>query len=1031
MKKRLLFFLLGFVLLSVQVIAQQKTITGKVSSAADGSPLPGISVLIKGTSKGTQTDGSGNYSITADVKEILVFQSVGFKTVEKTVGNSDKINVSLQDDAQALGEVVVTALGIKQEKRALGSSVTEVKGDVIANAQRENFVNSLQGRVAGLTVNSTSGMPGASSSVIIRGINSLSGSNQPLFIVDGLPIDNKSMNTSRMASDKPGSTTATYNRQLDYTNRGADISPNDIESVTVLKGPEASALYGIDAASGAIVITTKRGKAGQTRVNYSNDFRLDQITKYPEVQQVYAQGTAGVTDNTVFTQFGQPYAAGTQLYNNIKPFFKDAFTQRHNLSVDGGSDKATYRASLAYTNQEGFVPNTALKRINLGLSAKAEVSKYVATDLSFNYINDDNDQVFKGDGGPMLGLLIWPSVDNAQVYLNPDGTRKFINPANTKEYENPYFNVSENYNKAKTNRILSNLGLTITPLRWLKFVGNFGFDIYSTENQVLRSPQSGYAYSYNGILDDGVNNTKNFNIQYYASADKKFGKFSTSLKVGSAVNMQNSIVTSVEGTDFQEPGFTSINNTRPSSMRGRTDQIQRRLVGVFGMASMNYDDMVYLNVTGRNDWTSTLPLQNRSFFYPSASMSFIFTELGGLKNNSVLSFGKLKASVAQVGKDAESYSIYPALETQLTTGAGFAYGFTAPSPYLKPEKTTSYEFGTELKFFQNRLGVDVAVYNSQSVDQIIKDLRMSYGTGFILAVRNGGKLKNQGIEIQLNGTPIKKNNFTWDILANFTKTSSELQTLPNNLAEYYVSDTWVYANVRNGAVPGQSMTTLTGFDYQRNKNGEVLVDPKTGLPLRDQSKWVPVGDRNPDFAIGLSNSFNYKNWNLSFLFDIRKGGDIWNATEYFMTINGLSKNTLNRTEKVVINGVLKDGKENSDAPTKNTMELDPMTSSAYWSQATGAFLERDFIEKDINWIRMKELTLGYTFPQAMISHLRGVKSLSLFASVNDLFMITNYKGLDPVVNGNSAAVGGSGAAGFDYGNFPLPRGFNFGLKLGL
>ncbi|UKJ07254.1 SusC/RagA family TonB-linked outer membrane protein [Solitalea lacus] len=1035
MKKRLLTFLMSFVFLSMHVAAQQKLVKGTVTSAGDGLPLPGVSVIVKGSTKGAQTNTSGEYSVNAGAKDVLVFQFVGFKTAERTVGSNATINVQMVEDAKALGEVVVTALGIKQEKRALGYSVTEVKGKAIAETQRENFVNALQGRVAGLTVTNTSGLPGASASVTIRGINSLSGSNQPLFIVDGLPIDNQTFNTSGFVSDQ-NSNIMFANRSLDFTNRGADINPDDIESITVLKGPEASALYGIDAASGAIVITTKRGKAGQSRVNYSNDFRFDKINKYPVVQQVYGQGILGASDLNTFNYFGPKYAEGTVLHDNISPFFQTAFTQRHNLALEGGSERLTYRASSSYTNQSGVVPGSALDKINLSLMTNAKISKFFSSDLSFNYTNSDNTQVFKGGDainnnyGPMLGLLLWPSTDDASVYLNADGSRKFLTSNFASEAENPYFNVDKNKIQSKTNRIASNLALNFSPLPWLKGVGNIGFDIYTTENQVLRHPQSNYAAANGGILDNAVSNTKNLNIQYYVTADKKFGKFSGNVKLGSALNSWNTFNTAVSGIGFLDPEFVSINNTDITKQRAVTRLTERRLMGAFGSFSLNYNDLVYFSATGRNDWSSTLPIKNRSFFYPSASLSFIFTELPWLKNNQVLSYGKLKASVAQVGKDAPPYSLIPALESQPTTGGGYGYGFTGPSPNLKPEKTTSYEFGAEVKFFQDRLGMDVAYYRSESSDQIVKDLRLSYATGAVLRVQNGGNLENKGVELQLNGSPVKGKDFTWDVLANFTKTWNKLLTLPAGLQEYYVSDTWVYGNVRNGAVPGQAITTFSGFAYQRNNKGDILINPSTGLPLR-QSVWTPVGDRNPDFTVGLTNTFNYKNWGLNFLLDIRKGGDIYNATEHLLTVKGLSKRTLNRYEPVVFKGVMKDGLENSEFPTQNNISIIPASSSTDYYSATGALSEADFIEKDINWLRLKDITLSYTVPQAKLAKIKGVKSLGFFVTGTDLFIITNYSGLDPVVNGNSAAVGGSGATGFDFGNFPMPRGFNFGVKLGL
>ena len=437
-----------------------------------------------------------------------------------------------------------------------------------------------------------------------------------------------------------------------------------------------------------------------------------------------------------------------------------------------------------------------------------------------------------------------------------------------------------------------------------------------------------------------------------------------------------------------------------------------------------------MTLTGRNEWSSTLPNENISFFYPSVSTSFIFTELEPLRGiNHILSYGKLRGSWARVGKDANPYSIRAFLEPKATTGGGFGYGFTGPSPDLRPEMTTSYEFGTELKFFNNRFGIDATYFNKLSEDQIVQDMRLSYATGFVLQAFNAGKMRTEGIELQLNAAPVVNTNFTWDVLANFTHLWSELISLPTGVNEFYMSDTWLYGNVRNGSVIGGPLTTLTGFDYQRNEAGELLIDPNTGYPLRDLTEWKIVGDRQPDFTIGLTNSFTYKNMSLSFLLDFRKGGDIYNATEHLLTARGLSMRTLDREKPVVFDGVLKDGNENSANPTRNTKVIDPSRDMNYWSTSYG-LPEINFIEKDINWVRLRDVTFNYNLTPNMLSRVNFIKSGSVFVTATDLFILTNYSGLDPVVNGNSAAVGGSGGVGFDYGNFPMPIGVNFGVRVG-
>lgn len=1033
MKKSVRCFLWGicFLLFHYQSFAQGKTITGTVTSAEDNFKLPGVSIGVKGTARGTVTDATGTYSISAQPSDVLVFSYIGMETMERQVGEATTINVALKPDSKSLNEVVVTALGIKQEKKALGYAVTEVKGATIAQTQRENFVNGLAGRVAGVDVSATSGIPGSSSSIVIRGISSLSGSNQPLFVVDGLPISNNTTSSGVFASSLGGTAKSFENRGVDFTNRAADLNPEDIESITVLKGPEAAALYGIEAASGAIVITTKRGKAGQSRINYSNSFRVDRIVKYPEIQQVYDRGINGFAgDGEELSYFGLKYPEGTQFYDNVKNFFRDAKTQKHNLAFTGGNENAQYRISGAYTNSEGFVPNTSLDKLNLSSAITAKLNKILSTDITFDYTRSDNQQAFRGSGGPLLQLLTWPSTDDASNYLTPGGQRRnYANFVDANDVENAFFNVNKNELSSLTDRYRLNTQLNIDATNWLKFVGQVGVDYFTEKNTIVRHPESNAGRNYGGIFDQAVITNRNLTFQYYAQITPKAlfnDKIRTDIKLGSAVYDYNTFSAAVTGERFQAPELWSINNTDLTTQRAFNNLTQRRLVGAFGSANISYDDLLYLTLTGRNDWSSTLPYENRSFFYPSAGLSFVFTELepfAGIKD--VLSYGKIRASIAQVGKDARPYSIRPFYEAATTTGGGFRYGFTGPSLNLRPEMTTSYEFGTELKFFNDRLGIDATYFRKKSVDQIVQNLRLSYATGFILMTFNAGEMYTEGVELQLNATPVVTSDFTWDILANFTSNESKLTKLPGDVQEFYNSDTWLYGNVRGGARLDGPLTTFTGYDYQRNDKGELLISPTSGLPLLNTSEWVIVGDRQPDFTVGLTNTFTYKNLSLNFLLDFRKGGDVYNATEHYLVTRGLSPKTLDRDTPRIVKGVLKDGLENTANPTENNIPIDLSRNSSYWASI---YPHNSFIEKDINWVRLRDVTLNYRLPADMLARTKFIRNASVFVTGTDLFLLTNYSGLDPVANGNSAAVGGAGGVGFDYGNFPLPRGLNFGVR---
>ncbi|MEO7082905.1 MAG: SusC/RagA family TonB-linked outer membrane protein [Gemmatimonadaceae bacterium] len=1018
MKTRVPVVLLAIFTLAVPAFAQQKNVTGKVTGDV-GEPLIGASVVVKGTSTGTSTNREGNYSIRATVGQTLQFRLIGTGAEERTVGDASTINVLLHKVATNLDALVVTALGQTTANRAIATAQQTVSGEPIAATQRENFVNALQGRVAGVDVTSTSGVPGASSSITIRGISSISSSNQPLMIVDGLPIDNTTINTASLASDAPNSSLAFNNRGVDFTNRAADINPEDIESMTILKGPEASALYGIDAANGAIVITTKRGHAGTGGFDYSNSFRMEQVRAQPEVQHTYGPSAVG---STSFLYFGAAYPSGTRFYNNIANFFQTGATQKHNLSFSGGSadGKASYRVGASTTRQQGVIPNSSLNKVNLTGATTGTIGSWLTSDLTMMYSYSYNNQPFKGDTGPLIGLLTWPDSNNAANYLTPAGTRERLTTlSSAAELDNPYFSVNKNKINAKSNRILTNGAITFSPVTWAYIKTNIGVDAYTTQNLMLRNPESVLGYTSNGILDLNDDINRDINTQTLLNFNPvSIGKgFSLSGLVGNAIQDQRSTVDGSEGINFLDPNFISINNTQQKY--SRTVLTQRRVVSGFGQATLDYRDLLYVNATGRNDWTSTIPTIHNSFFYPSISSSFVFTDaFPGLKK---FMTGKLRAAYAEVGRDAQPYSYRTTLEAKTTTGLGYGYGFTGPNPALEPEFAKSYEGGFELGFLQDRLGLDFTAYRKRTENQIVQNVRESYATGYILFNLNGATTENKGIEATLRATPALSRNFSWDVLANFTRARGKTLALPNALPESYNSDTWLYANVRNGTEPGLSTMSLTGLFYLRNKAGQLLIDPTSGLPIRSTTFIDGGYDRQPNYTVGITNNFRYKRFALNFLFDIRRGGDVFNATEHYLTTRGLATSTLDRNTPRVIPGVLRDGKENSTTPTSNDIVVIPALNTNYYTNMS----EELFIEKNINWLRLRDATLSYELPATRYAH-----NVNLFITGTDLFLWTNYTGLDPIANGTDAASGGSGGVGIDFGNFPIPRGINFGLRVG-
>ena len=1005
-------------------VAAQGTgsIQGRVVDEATQRPLQGAQVSLLGTNRGMLTNANGEYlipGVPAGEHRVSV-QYIGYGTSEQTVrvqaNQVTRANFQMEPTAISLDAVVVTALGQATTRRELGTAQQTVRGAEIAQTQRENFVNALQGRIAGVEVVSTSGVPGASSSITIRGVSSISGNNQPLIIVDGLPLDNQTLDTNAFENPRAGFA----NRGVDFTNRAADLNSEDIETLTVLKGPEAAALYGIDAANGAIVITTKRGRPGRGGFEYSNSFRIETPLARPETQQVYGPSSEG---SATFLFFGTPYPAGTTFYDNVSGFFQNSLTHRHNLSFSGASDDngINYRISASTLSQEGVIPTSKLDRINVTGASQARVTNWLHTDVVLQYMTDENRQPWKGAGGPLIGLLIWPDTIDARNYLTEVGTRRRITTRSAAaEVDNPYFSVHNNFNEAKTNRLNVNFGVTLLPFSWANLKTNIGSDYYTTNNLIHRHPESSLGASQNGILDLVDNSTHNLNVQTLFNVHRRElgGGFSASAMLGNSIRSDRTELHAMNARDFLYTNFISINNT--TDRESRTNLQRRRLVGVFGQAVVDYNNYLFVTVTGRNDWTSTIPKERNSFFYPSISSSFVFSD--AFPSVGRFMTGKLRAAYAEVGKDTRPYAYAQALEFKTTSYGGFGYGFFGPNPNLRPEFAASYEFGTDLGFFDNRLGAEITWYRKQTRDQIVSNVRASYGTGFILVNLNGARTRNQGLEVTLRGLPWANRDASWEVVTNFTRARAHVLSLPEDLPEFYNSDTWLYGNVRNGTRAGLSVMSLTGRFYLRNDRGDLLIDPTSGLPLRS-TDFVDAGyDRQPDFLIGITNTLRYRRASLSFLVDIRKGGDVFNATQHYLTIRGQSPLTLDREQPRVVPGELRDGKENTDNPTINNIVIVPAATPGYYLNMS----EEQFIEKDINWLRVRDVTLRYALPNGFLN----LRNASVFVTATDLYLLTNYSGLDPIVSGNTAAVGGSGSAGVDFGNFPMPRGFNFGVRMG-
>ena len=1015
MKNKIYMWLVGLMLfLGSQTVWAQR-ISGTVSDE-EGQSIPGVSVLVKGTVRGTITDLDGKFDLAASKGESLVFSLVGYaqQTVPITEGVS-KLTITMGGGNVKMEEFVVSALGTPVEKRKNGFASQQVNGAELAETGRDNFLESLQGRVAGLNVTSTGGTPGASAMIVLRNATSFSQDNQPLFVVDGVPINNTTFNQSALVSDGP-------NRSQDYSNPAADINPNDIESVNVLKGAEAAALYGFYGANGAIIITTKKGRSGAGKLTYANSFGFSELYRFPETQSTYQRGTNGYNDPIYRRFFGTPYPAGTQFYDNVGNFFETGATASHNIGFEGGNDKTTYRISGSYLDNKGVIPTTRLQRYNFRVSGSTKINSQLEVSSALNFIKSNNTKAARGANGLFLNVLAFPRDVDARNYLNANGTRTRLTlGALDTDFDNPFFDVYKNKASDATDRVYGNISLSYNPTSWLNFTSNSGYDVGVTEGNAYIHPESTRGISIRGEVESYTRVARVWNSTNYARVKYDFGKLNASVRVGSAIDEQSYNTLGLRGQRLIVPELNSLSNTDIVTQRTKQTFNSRRSVGIFADISLDYGRFLTFNASIRNDRTSTLNPPNNSFVYPGANVSFVFSELLKIKN---FDFGKLRFGLAGSGRDVPPYNLKSDLAPQLTTGGGYALGFTGNSPDLKPEIIKSYSAGLEVNFFKSRIGLDFTYYNQINDNQIMRLVRLSYGTGYVLQNFNGGSLSSSGVEAIFTVVPVRTKDFEWSTLFNFAKGQTKVVKFPTGVPEFYVSDTWLYDNIRASIFPGGNATTFGGYTYARNTKGDILISPTSGYPVIDQN-FKKVGDRQPDYILGIINKFKYKNLSLSVALDIRKGGDVFNGNALYLTILGLHPNQSNREEPVIVNGVLNDGKQETDNPTKNTIQIVPYTNNEYYRSG---YASANFIEKDINWLRIKDFRLSYVLPSVVLKKLKAFKSLSAFVSGTDLYLWTNYSGADPNVNGITPGAGGAGGAGFDYGTLSTPRVVSFGLN---
>ena len=1065
--------------------AQERSITGTVAASEDGSLLPGVNVIIKGTTQGAVTDVNGSYSITVPGPDaVLTYTYTGRIAQDQTVGERTVIDVKLANATQELNEVVVTGVAISRDKRSLGYGVQTVGGDQITSSRESNVVNALNSKVAGVQVISSSGTPGASSSIRIRGTNSISGDYQPLFVIDGVPIDN-SENSSAQERDA----NVPFTQGVNNSNRAVDINPQDVETITVLKGPAAAAIYGIRAANGAVIITTKKGKStpgGKISVTLSSRFAIDQVNRLPQLQSHFAQGTAtrdadgniigshyqdpssgqnsswGPDISTLryqptpgypFDKQGQivdqsvnPNGAQVRAYQPAQDFFQNGYTFDNNLSLSGGSEKSTFFASVNRVTQSGVVPNTDFKKTSFRFTASTQVSSKLEMTASINYINSGGNRAQQGSNlsGIMLGLLRTPiTFDNSNgygkdawqhqdAYLLPDGRqRSYRARAGGVTYDNPYFTVARNLTRDNVDRFVGYGQAKYNFTDFLTATYRLGIDQYADTRRGGFDINSS-AYVSGRAFEDRITN-RIINQDAILSFHKRFGEFDITAIGGHNIyaNTYGRVYTQVDNLGV--PDLLTLSNG--TTLYGYQSNTRLLRYGVYGDVNVGFRDRYYIGVTLRNDWSSTLPAKNNSFLYGTINGGYVFSE-DFFKESKVVNFAKIRASVARVGRDAPAQSVYTvfgqgAYQDGYTSGIlfpynnqnGYSYATTAGSsqpqlgnPNLKPESNTTYETGLELQFFKNRASLDFNLYFADNRDQIVT-APIASSSGVQYSTVNAGRLQNKGVEVTLNITPVRTSHFRWDFTANYSRNISRVVSLApgvDNLLLNGFTGSGVYA------IPGNPFSAIYATAFARAPDGKYIIDATTMQPIVDGAPHI-LGNPNPTFLMNFRNRFEFYGFFVNTLLDIRVGGQMLNSTRGALNFFGRGQETATRGDTAVYQGYLADvsGHAQLDKPitTKVVRNQD-------WYQNNGSSFNgpNDESIETVNWFRMRELTVGYTFANNVVKKA-GFQSVQVSVYSRNLFLITSYKGIDP----ETGLTGTSNGFGLDYFNNPNTRTYGANL----
>lgn len=1050
---RFLFTFLFTFFAFAEMAAQDVEISGKVTESGTGLPLPGATIMVEGTSKGTASDIDGNYSITAPKGSILVFSSIGFKSEKIVIENSLTVNVQMQSDDQLVDEIVVTALGIKREKKALGYAVKEVKGEELSNTRENNFVNSLSGRVSGLNVVKSGSGEWGSTNIVLRGYSSLSGGNQPLIVVDGIPISGGSRGTAGSSGG------------IDYGNGMSDINPDDIETMSVLKGANASALYGSRAANGVIVITTKKGSKEKLTVDYNLTTTFTDILSIPELQNEFGRTLVEQGDATFVEKIDDVYSWGDKMdgreytkwtgetgyFNpqpdNITDFYQTGQNITNSIAVSTGNQNSSLRLSYANTESEAIIPNSKMTKHSLGVNANSKYNDLVEISAKVNYYQQSTQNrpnLTDSPDNPMYTFLRMPRnivLSDLEDYKLDSGFPRLFDgrasswDVSTSRNQNPYWSVYENKNTDDRRRLMGMFSMKINFAEWLNLTLRAGTDYSIDRKEVIVAKRTAYEVNetrskYSQSFGHGWEN----NFDYLLNFNKRFSDIGVNVSVGGSTMYQKYEGVSGSGTVLQEDklfSFNNLQNALPGQWFG-----QKKINSAYGMASFDYKSLVYLEFTARNDWSSTLPPQNNSYFYSSASLSVILSDMFDAPD--WFTYSKLRASIAQVGNDTSPYSY----TFNYSIGPGHleqSYGykpFTKPLYDLKPEITSAYEVGTENRFFADRLRFDFTYYYTATKNQIL-GIASPVATGFSSKLINAGKVANNGIEIEISGFALKANDYSLELGANISRNRNHIIELYQDIDKRGITGIGTMSVV---ATAGGDYGDIMGKRYARDQKGRIILD-KNGLPEFDKDETgndlFILGNIQPDFMGGIFLNANFKGLFLNAFVNYKFGGEFFSNTDRLLAQYGNSPRTLGGREDWAVSeeariaagktedewtatgGYSPDGVQlqgdGTYAPTSGLY----VSPQKYWNVTFN--VDEEFIH-DASYIKLNQIRLGYTLPKLWVEKLK-LSQISISAVANNLTYLWKAApyGLDPEASFNGF--------GIEYSSIPTTR--NVGLNLNI